>query len=215
MRTACRWLSAPANAFSKQFAASSELPPSRSGRRPTLSNLHVAASMPRALAHQPPLSPPQHPPRFPPGQRNPSSPAQSATPGRRNKPGPRIFRGERGGVQPFAELGVQGRGSPRGHPESPGHPSQRPSGPSRHPMPTWKDPCPRAPAPARCSCSRPVLLLGGGSCSYQAPRRLWVPAWVRAAIWRKSVRFQYQEADAISAPRGRAQSWKSLSAPSG
>jgi len=55
-------------------------------------------------------------------------------------------------------------------------------------MPTLKEPCPRAPA-----------LATSGSCSYQAPWRPWVPAWVRAAIWQKREPTQWPGADASSA----------------
>jgi hypothetical protein len=50
-----------------------------------------------------------------------------------------------------------------------------------------------------------LLPPGGGSCSCQAPRRLWVPAWVTAAISQKRERTQWPGADAVSAAHIRAQ----------
>jgi hypothetical protein len=146
----------------------------------------------------------------------------SPPPPRRNKPRPRSFRGQRGGVQPFAQLGVQGGGEAPGAPPTPSiaphsthirpfkvvigylsGPYHALTAPYRHPMPTWKDPCPRAPAPTRS---------GSGSC--QAPQRLWVSAWVRAAIWQKLEPTQWPGADTGSAARRQSAGLVALSAPS-
>jgi hypothetical protein len=110
-----------------------------------------------------------------PVHRAPAYPARSL----RSFPG-----GARWGPTFCAARRPRGRGPPRGLPGPSGNPSQRPNGPSgssldtfpalmtpltapfRHPMPTWKDPCPggscsrqvEAPAPTKrhgdCGCRR-------------------------------------------------------------
>jgi hypothetical protein len=127
------------------------VPPSP--RSPALSRISVRPAH-NSPFHYPcpvltsPILPNRHPYSHPPA----SKASRLTTPPRRNKPRPRSFRGERCGVQPFAGLGVQGGGSPRGTPNRPTADLERslPAGSCSRQM--------EAPAPAKrhgdCGCRR-------------------------------------------------------------
>jgi hypothetical protein len=112
--------------------APADVPPPAAGppspRSPALSRICVRPMHPAAgLFHDPrPSSRPEwsQPTPIQPSPRLQASRLTNPHSPRRNKPGPSLFRGERGGVQFFTPLRVQGEGTPR--PGAPQHPPTTP-----------------------------------------------------------------------------------------